>query len=151
MKNVLVIIIIACIMCSAGYGIYKVFFMPEVIPTEDSNDKAEKKDNKRWLTIINDTDEIINEVYVLVGEGTELSHAYRKNPDTKSFSIEISKEYNEYDKFTITLIDRYEMKYEKMIENVDVKGRTEVIISKEDYVKQKGDLKRKIDRFFNRN
>lgn len=117
--------------------------------SDDSNDLAEKDTEERYLTIINNTDQIINEVRVTVGEGTEIEDMYRKNPDKKSFSIEIPKQYSEYNTFTVTLIDRYDMIYKREITNVKEHGRTEVKISKENYVEERGDFLNNIDKFFN--
>lgn len=41
------------------------------------------------------------------------------------------------------------MKYEKSVSDVKKAGRTEIKITEDDSVKQKGDWKRKIDKFFN--
>lgn len=114
------------------------------------NDKAEKDTKNRYLTIINETDEVINEVYITVGDGTEIEHGYQKNPDEDSFSVKIPKQYEEYDKFTITFVDRYGFKYEKTIDGVKDTGRTEVVVSEDDYVKQKGDWKKNVDKWFNK-
>lgn len=115
-----------------------------------TNDKAEKDEKNRYLTIINETDEVINEVHITVGDGTEIEHGYQENPDEDSFSVKIPKQYEEYDEFTITFIDRYEFKYEKTIDDVKDTGRTEVVVSEDDYVKQKGDWKKKVDKWFNK-
>lgn len=117
--------------------------------TRTTNDKAETDEEGRYLTIINETGEIINEVRIQVGEGTEIESMYQKNPDEKSFSIEIPEEYEEYNKFTIIVIDRYELKYKKTVKEVKEKGRTEVKITKDNYVKQKGDWKKKWIEWFN--
>ena len=120
--------------------------------TKDSritNDAAEKDKKGRYLTIINDTEQVINEVYVTVGDGTEIEDMHQTNPDENSFSIEIPKYYSEYDTFTVTLIDRYNMKYQKEVTEVQQQGRTEVKINKENYVEEKGDFFDKIDKFFN--
>lgn len=115
------------------------------------NDEAQKEKNGRYLTVINATDQIINEVHVYVGEGTEIESAKQKNiaEDETSFSILIPKDYKEYDTFTVELVDRYENKYRKNQTDVKKKGRTEVKITKDDKMKQKGSLKRSIDQFFN--
>ena len=73
----------------------------------------------------------------------------QSNPDERSFSIKIPEEYSEYNTFMVTLIDRYNMKYEKEVKEVKEKGRTEVIINKDNYVKEKGDFFKKINKFFN--
>lgn len=114
-----------------------------------TNDFAEKDIDGRYLTIINDTDQVINEIVVTVGNGTEIEEMKQSNPDERSFSIKIPEEYSEYNTFMVTLIDRYNMKYEKEVKEVKEKGRTEVIINKDNYVKEKGDFFKKINKFFN--
>ncbi len=115
-----------------------------------TNDSAEKKKNhERFLTIVNKTGQVINEVYVVVGKGTEIDAMHKKNPEKNSFSIKIPKEYNEYPDFKVILEDRYGFQYEKKVDNVQKTDRAEVEITEKDKVKQKGDWKRKIDQAFN--
>ena len=114
-----------------------------------TNDKAQKDKNDRHLTIINETEQVINEVHIYVDEGTEIESAYQKNPDGDNFSITIPKQYEEYDKFKVKIIDRYGLKYEKIVSNVEKNERREVVITKDDYVEQKGDWKRKLDKTLN--
>lgn len=113
------------------------------------NDIAEKKENERYLTIVNKTGQVINEVHITVGEGTEINAAHKENPKEDSFSVKIPEEYKEYDVFGVILEDRYGFQYEKEVSGVKETGRTEVPITKKDKVKRKGDWKRKIDQFFN--
>ena len=139
------IIIIAVVLLLVLTGIGAVHhFTDERGNSRITNDMAESDKQGRYLTIINHTDQIINEVHITVGEGTEIEHGYQENPDEESFSVEIPEEYKEYSTFTVTFVDRYGMKYQKKITDVSERGRTEVEITEED-----GDLTRKIDRFFN--
>ena len=62
--------------------------------TRIQNDDAEKNENGRYLTIINKTDQIINEVHITVGSGTEIENMKQTNPDETSFSIEIPTQYS---------------------------------------------------------
>ena len=140
------ILLIACVI--AGLGIYNHLTNNDG-QSRISNDIAEKDTKSRYLTIINDTDQIINEVHITVGEGTEIEHGYQLNPDEKSFSIKIPDAYNEYDTFKVTIIDRYELKYEKQVANVKKEGRTEVKITKDDYIKQDGDWWVNVQKWFN--
>lgn len=117
--------------------------------TRTLNDDAEKDEEGRYLTIVNKTDQIINEVHITVGDGSEIEKMKQTNPDENSFSIEIPKQYSEYDTFTVTLVDRYDLKYIKKVTNVADKERTEVVITEDDYVKEKGDLWDKINKWFN--
>ena len=96
-----------------------------------------------------ETGQIINEVYITVGEGTEINAAHKVNPKKESFSVKIPDDYDEYSIFHVTLKDRYGFLYEKEISDVKEKGRTEVKLTEKDKVKQKGDWKRKIDQIFN--
>ena len=85
----IIIVFILLIVCAiAGLGIYN-HLTNNNGQSRVSNDIAEKDTQSRYLTIINDTDQIINEVHISVGEGTEIEHGYQLNPDEKSFSIKI--------------------------------------------------------------
>lgn len=148
MKNKKVLIIIGSVIAIIAVFVI-VFVIISGKDTRTTNDYAEKDKNGRYLTIINDTDQIINEVHITIGSGTEIEEMEQTNPDETSFSVKIPEQYSENLNFTVILIDRYGMKYEKEITNVPDKGRTEVIISKENYVEEKGDFKNKIDKFFN--
>ena len=146
MKRFFAIILVIAIIIGVAVLIIK------IKPVNDSrvtNDFAEKDIDGRYLTIINDTDQVINEIVVTVGNGTEIEEMKQSNPDERSFSIKIPEEYSEYNTFMVTLIDRYNMKYEKEVKEVKEKGRTEVIINKDNYVKEKGDFFKKINKFFN--
>ena len=120
----------------------------------DSNDKAVSDKNGRYLTIINETKQKINEVHVIISDGTEIEamkrdHAKDKSLDNKSFSLEIPKDYKKYKDFTIYLIDNYKVEYKKIVKNVPQKGRVEVVITQDDKIPESDSLKNKIDRFFN--
>ena len=117
--------------------------------TRKSNDSAEKDTEGRYLTIINKTNKIINEVHISVGDGSEIEDMKQINPDETSFSIEIPKQYSEYTTFTVTLIDRNDLKYVKEVADVANKGRTEVVLLEDDYVEEKGDFWGKINKWFN--
>lgn len=153
MKKIFIILITVIAVMALAFTGYKIFnhfhFNPEDGDSRTLNDDAEKDTKHRYLTIINATSQIINEVHVTIGEGTEIEHGYQKNPDENSFSVKIPNDYDEYTTFTITFIDRYGIKYQKKATNVKTQGRTEVKITEDDYVEQDGDFKRKIDRFLN--
>lgn len=150
-KAIMILSIIALLVVGAVIGIVGIslFNNKDDGNSRETNEDAEKKEKSRYLTIINDLDEIINEVHITTGEGTEIESMYQKNPDEVSFSIEIPKDFDEYDTFTITVIDRYDLKYEKVVSDVKENGRTEVKITEDDYIEQEGDWKKKIDKFFN--
>lgn len=148
MKKVIIIIVAVVLIVAVGFGIFWILSNKSG-NSRVTNDDAEKDTKGRYLTIINDTNQIINQVHITVGNGTEIEYAYQENPDEKSFSVKIPDAYDEHNVFTVTLIDRYEMEYQKAVTVTTEKGRTEVKITQDDYVKQDGDFKRKIDRFFN--
>lgn len=124
-----------------GAGIFVIY------DRKDSNDYAQN--HGRSLTIINETGQVINEIHVTVGKGTEVEDMQRKNIDKKSLSIKIPKNYADRHKFTVILVDRYEVQYKKTVKNVLDKGPTEVVVSEKDIVKESNSVKKKIDKFFN--
>lgn len=146
MKKVIFIIVVIFLLLTI-IGIVFVIFTGN--NTKTLNDDAEKNKNGRYLTIINKTDQIINEVHITVGNGTEIENMKQTNPDETSFSIEIPKQYSEYTTFTVILIDRHDLKYVKEINNVSDKGRTEVVLTEEDYVEEEGDFWNKVSKWFN--
>lgn len=146
MKKV-VLIISAIVLFLTIVGIVFLIFTNK--DTRIQNDDAEKNENGRYLTIINKTDQIINEVHITVGSGTEIENMKQTNPDETSFSIEIPTQYSDYKAFTVTLIDRHELKYVKEINTVADKGRTEVVITEDDYVEEEGDFWNKVSKWFN--
>jgi hypothetical protein len=114
-----------------------------------SNERAENDKNGRYLTVINETKQVINEIRVTVNNGTEIESMRQKDVDKKSLSIPIPKTFKEYDTFNVILVDRYGTEYKKTVKKVKDKGRTEVVITKDDVVKETDSFKKKIDRFFN--
>ena len=148
MKKIIVILTVVILAVVVGFGVFN-YISNKDGSSRVNNDKAEKDTQGRYLTIINDTKQVINEVHITVGEGTEIEQNYQENPDENSFSVEIPKDYDEYETFTVIFIDRYGLKYQEKVTNVKERGRTEVKITEDGYVKQDGDFKRKIDKFFN--
>ena len=150
MKKIFIFLIFIIIAFMLGGGVVA-FFLNGETPgdTRTTNDQAEKDEESRYITIINETGQTINEVHVYVGQGTEIEHAYQKNPDEQTFSIEIPEEYSEYEAFEVKLVDNYERIYEKKVEKVKKTGRTEVVMDETSYVEKKGDWKSKVHEFFN--
>ena len=147
--KIIVWTLLIVIVLAGGCIVYKGFFVNKIGDADVLNVEAEKNKEKRYLTIINETNQVINEVYVYYGDGEEAETMHVHEPERDSFSIEIPEELVEYDKFTVTMIDRYGYKYEKTVRDVGSKGRTNVKISEENKVKQKGDFFRGIEQFFN--
>lgn len=99
-----------------------------------SNDSAEKdEDQNRYVTIVNETDQVINKVVIEADSGTEV--AREENPKDKSFSLKIPKEYEEHTEFTILVQDRYDYVYEEEITFEEAYGRQEVVIDTKNKVK----------------
>lgn len=117
--------------------------------TRKSNDSAEKDTAGRYLTVVNRTDQIINRVYVSVGDGSQIEDMQQTNPDEESFSIPIPGQYSGYTDFTVTLVDRYDMKYVRQVTGVPSTGRTEVVITGDDYVRSRGDTWSWVERLLN--
>ncbi len=141
MKKILVIVLI--IVCLV-FSIYKLFAKDDL-----SNDRAIKDKDGRYLIIVNETKQVINEVRVTIDNGTEVDKMKKEDIDKKSFPIEIPKGYADYNDFTVTLVDRYDTEYQKKVSNVPKKGHVEVTITKDDVIKETDSLKNKINRFFN--
>ena len=150
MKKILGIIIAVIIAFALG-ALTVTIFMNRETPGETrvANVEAQKDIDNRYLTIVNETKQTINEVHVFVGEGTEIEDAFQKNPDEKSFSIEIPSEYENCEDFRVKLVDNYERVYEKVVDKVKKNGRTEVVINEDDYLEEKGDWIKNIYEFFN--
>ena len=115
-----------------------------------SNSTAVVNKKERIVTIINDTNQVINEFHLNVGKGTELSEYKKNNIDENSFSIKIDKKYDSKKEFTFMLIDNYGMTYEKKVK-VPLNKTTEIVIHENDNIKQKNDIWRKINKWFNGN
>lgn len=115
-----------------------------------SNSTAVVNKKERIVTIINDTNQVINEFHLYVGKGTELSEYKKNNIDENSFSIKIDKKYDSKKEFTFMLIDNYGMTYGKKVK-VPLNKTTEIVIHENDNIKQKNDIWRKINKWFNGN
>lgn len=109
---------------------------------------AEKDQKGRYLTVINNTDSIWNEVHVFVGEGTEIESMKEINPNEASFSLKVPEGYVDFDTFSIVAIDKYGAKYHKTAQNVKGTGRTEISITRENRVGEAG-FREKISRWLN--
>ena len=113
-----------------------------------TNQEAEKKkEEELYLTVINDTGNILTKVVVTIGEGTEILET--EDINTNSFSLLIPEEFRNESTYNITCIDNYEFKYGKSIEVEDNHGRYEVKISKDNRIPQDGDWWREVEQFFN--
>lgn len=100
------IVLIVAVLIGGFFG-YKKIFLDKEKNEVISNVEAEKHKDKRYLTIINETEQIINEVHVYFGDGEEADTMKREKLEQESFSIQIPEELLNYDEFKVTLIDRY--------------------------------------------
>ena len=132
MKKFIIAFLVLITFALGGYFVFSAFFSSNL---KVSNQTAEaKKEEKKFITVINNTGEVINKIVITIDEGTEVASI--ENPDEKSISIEIPKEFAKYKNYTITLTDRNKYVYEvnKTIEGTT--GRTEVIITSDHVVKE---------------
>lgn len=105
---------------------------------------AESQENeKRFITVINKTKQVINELTITVDGGTEI--VFVENWDEKSESFEIPEEYAEHIDFTVTLVDPYKGVYEKEVTIEDEKGRHEVTVKKSDMTEEGDVISRKLN------
>ena len=111
------------------------------------NEKALTDKKGRYLTIINDTEQVIKDVRVTLETGAEIESLGKQNLDTRSFSVEIPEDLKEEDVFIVSFTDEYGMKYEKEVSGVSKAGRTDVVLTEDDHVKRSGDFKRNIYKF----
>ncbi|MFU2206920.1 hypothetical protein [Streptococcus pluranimalium] len=101
----------------------------------NSNESAEKKEHKdRFVTVVNDTDQILKRIVVKIDKGTEIKEIDR--PKKKSISIKIPREYEEHTNFTIEAEDRYHAIYKKEKVIKSKKGRYEIVIKEDDIVSE---------------
>ena len=148
MGKVVAGILIVFLLLGGGMYVYK-HYIDDEGRTRVSNDEAEKNEEKRYLTIVNKTGKIINEVHVYVGDGTEIKEAYQENPDEKSFSVEIPEQYIEYKKFTVELVTNHDLLYRKVKKKVKATGRTEVSVKEENRIEQDGDFFNELEEAMN--
>lgn len=108
---------------------------------------AEKDKENRYLTIVNETDKVINEITIMLEDGTEIDSI--NNPDKDSITIQIDDAFSEHKDLVVKMVDNYDRLYMKASET-SLKGRSTIAISQEDYVQQEGDWWKNISEWFNR-
>lgn len=130
-----------------------IIFANNVISTREKgreeriNEKALTDKKGRYLTINNDTEQVIKDVRVTLETGVEIESLGKQNLDTPSYSVEIPEDLKEYDVFIVSFTDEYGMKYEKEVRGVPKAGNTPVVLTEDDHVKRSGDFKRNIYKF----
>ena len=141
-KITIVILTIVMVVCLNGCSYFK-------NKNNLDNKEAVTNEEKRTVTIVNKTDEVINEFHFYEGEGTELKEYERENIDEESFSFVLDKDYKKHNKFSVVLVDCYGLHYGKENVVIEKEGNTEIVITKEDYLEKKGDFWKKWDRLLN--
>ena len=114
---------------------------------EDKTADAEKNEEHRYLSINNETEEVINLLRIRLEDGTEIFN--RANPDEKSVLVPIDDAYKKYSSFTVELEDNYGRLYRKQQGSIPEIGRTAITITKEDRVEQAGDFWKDASDWFN--
>lgn len=130
-----------------GHSELKKVINPEPNPIIEPSKAEEQKEKERFVTVINETNNIIEELVILVSEGTVVTK--KSKIDDESTTIKISDAYKDYSIFTITVTDNYGYLYKKEIFDLPKQGVTEVKITTDNRVEQKGDGWRRIEEFFN--
>lgn len=93
---------------------------PTVVSTEENEDK------QRSLTIINKTDQIINDVKVYIDNTPEKTY---KNPNFKNPIVYVIPEsFEEHTQFTVEFTDRYDYVYSKTITIEDKVGDRKSVV-----------------------
>lgn len=108
-----------------------------------SKSAESQEDKKRFITVVNDTEQVINKLTISIDGGTEIKSV--DNLDKKSIHILIPEEYSEHSKFTVTLVDRYDGVYEKRKTIKKTTGRHEVVVTKEDMIEEGDVISRKLN------
>lgn len=104
----------------------------------------------RSVTVINNTSEkLVKECNLTTASGTLVKHKDFNEIENIVF-VDFDKDnaFENETEFVITLIDRFDIKYEKSF-SANKTGNTDVIVTEEDYVAQSGDWKRKFERVIN--
>lgn len=109
--------------------------------------EAEKDKEHRYLTIVNNTGKVINEITILLEDETPILTI--ENPDEDSKTIQIDDAYSNHKDLVVKMIDNFDRVYKKTSET-SLKGRSTITISQEDYVQQEGDWWKNISEWFNR-
>lgn len=105
----------------------------------------------RSVTVINNTSEkLVKECNLKTISGALVKHKDLNEIENIVF-VDFDKDnaFENETEFVITLIDRFDIKYEKSF-SANETGNTDVTISEEDYVAQSGDWKRKLERAINK-
>lgn len=141
MKNKILFILLLCIVSCLVFSCKK-NPAKEIIEARQSDEKS--------VVVINHTDsKYITECKLATEIGEPIG--YKKDIDEE---IIIFSEFDKQHVFDnestlkIVMIDRHKIKYEKIF-TVNAKGATTVEITEKDYVKQKKDFWKKLERWFN--
>ena len=104
----------------------------------------------RSVTVINNTSEkLVKECNLTTITGALVKHKdFNKIENIVFVNFDKDNAFENETEFVITLIDRFDIKYEKSF-SANKTGNTDVIVTEEDYVDESGDWKRKFERVIN--
>lgn len=151
MSKVIIVIICAIALIGLGIGIHNCILNSANSKTAIEKDAAKARIKKdRSVTVINNTNsKYIKESSLLTDKGVLIDHKdLIKNENIVFKNFDKNNAYEDEKKFKIILIDRYGLKYERVFES-NAESNTDVVVTENDYVKQKGDSKRKLERAIN--
>ncbi|MDO4666686.1 MAG: hypothetical protein Q4A90_02480 [Streptococcus sp.] len=124
------------------------FFTPKEKNGILSNLNAQKnKDNEKYITINNETEEVWNKLIITTKDKTMI--AEKENPDDNSFSIKIPESFRDETTYVIEVEDRYHNKYKSEITMKSKKGRKSITITKNNLT-EKGSWSDKLNKWVNK-
>lgn len=141
MKNKILFILLFCIVSCLFFSCKK-NPIRAIIEARQSDEKS--------VVVINHTDsKYITECKLTTEIGEPIGYKKDIEDETIIFS-EFDKKhvFDNESTLKIVMIDRHKIKYEKIF-TVNAKGATTVEITENDYVKQKNDFGKKLERFIN--
>ena len=141
MKNKILFILLFCIVSCLFFSCKK-NPIRAIIEARQSDEKS--------VVVINHTDsKYITECKLTTEIGEPIGYKKDIEDETIIFS-EFDKKhvFDNESTLKIVMIDRHKIKYEKIF-TVNAKGATTVEITENDYVKQKNDFGKKLERIFN--
>ncbi len=124
-------------------------FWGSIFNDENKAKKVMKKNYRSVTVIVRLDNAVVKECILSTSNGKIVDRKNDAKQTTVVFeNFDKSNVFINESEFMITLIDRYDMKYEKTF-FVNAKGNTDVTIDKSDYVKQSGDWIRHIEKRIN--
>lgn len=142
-KNTLPLLLLAAFVCLT--------FSCKDKKTQTENEVAAVRTKEyRSVTVINNTAEkLMAECTLTTASGARIAHRDLNTDENIVFKdFDKNDAFETETQFKITLVDRHGIRYEHTFEANET-GNTDVTITEDDYVRQSGDLFRKIQRALN--